>query len=282
MGPGGHAGATSPELLTGELGVERLLAFAAHPDDLDFGAAATVAALSHLGVEVTLCLLTSGDAGGFEAGRDAEEMAARRRAEQREAAEILGIGEVVFLGERDGFVEPTLELQREIVRQMRRVRPDMVLTSHPERAWDRLQKAHPDHLACGEAVVRASYPAVENPFAFPELLHQEGLEAFHLKHLLLMGAPAERVTTRIGVTGYEGIKLEALRRHLSQHPEPQRMEAYVLEAMRSIFAEAQRLAGGAGITTAGGRPERDFHRQEGFAEEFHLVTVNGADTISGF
>lgn len=277
----GHRGASSPELFTGTLGVERLLAFAAHPDDIDFGAAATVAALAERGVEVTLCLLTAGDAGGFEPGRDAEHIAALRRKEQQAAAEVLGIGEVLFLQERDGFVEPTMALQREVVRVMRQVRPDMVLTSHPERAWDRLQKAHPDHLACGEAVVRACYPAMENPFAFPELLQEEGLQAFRLRYLLLMGAPVERVTTRIDVTGYERIKVEALRRHFSQHPHPQSMEDYVLNGMRAIFAEAREAADKEAAEDA---PEQGIGglREEGFAEEFHLVTVNGPDTISGF
>lgn len=272
MGPDGHSGCFTPDLFVQELGVRRLLAFAAHPDDLDFGAAATVAALTERGVEVTLCLLTSGDAGGFEPGRDAEEMSAQRREEQQSAAEVLGIGEVLFLDEQDGSVEPTLRLQREIVRVMRRVRPDMVLTSHPERAWDRLQKAHPDHLACGEAVVRATYPAVENPFAFPELLLQEGLEAFRIRHLLLMTAPAERARTRIEVTGYEQAKLAALRRHFSQHPDPQQMEDYVLQSMRGIFAKGRQQAGESAASSV----------PEGFAEEFHLVTVNAPETISGF
>lgn len=280
MDSSGHIEAFRPELLTETLGVERLLVFAAHPDDVDFGAAATLAALTDRGVEVTLCLLTDGDAGGFELEREAAEMSLRRRQEQQAAAEVLGLAEVLFLQERDGFVEPTLALQRDVVRVMRQVRPDMVLTSHPERAWDRLQKAHPDHLACGEAVVRACYPAVENPFAFPELLREEGLEAFRIRYLLLMGAPVERVTTRIDVTGYERIKLEALRRHFSQHPEPQSMEDYVLDAMHGIFVQARRPDEGA---ESEDRPEPGGHLPEqGFAEEFHLVTVNATDTISGF
>lgn len=252
---------TPGELLEG-LGISRLLAFAAHPDDLDFAAAATAAALADRGVEITLCLLTAGDAGGFERGRDAEEMAQRRRREQQEAAEILGIREVIFLDERDGFVEPTLQLQKKIVRVMRQVRPDVVMSCHPERAWDRLQKSHPDHMACGEAVVRAVYPAVENPFAFPELLEEEGLEAFKVTSLLLMAAPLERIQLRVDVTGHEQQKLEALRRHLSQHPDPAGMERYVLEKM----LQAGERAGAQGRS----------------AEEFHLVSVNAEDTISGF
>lgn len=247
----------TPAQLAREHSIRRALAFGAHPDDIDFGAAGSIAAFTAAGVEVTLCLLTSGDAGGFEAGRDAAEMARVREAEQRQAAAVLGVEEVIFLDERDGFVAPTTELVGKIVRVMRRIRPEVVISPHPERAWDRLQKSHPDHLACGEAVVRASYPYVENPFAYPELA-AEGLEAFKIRHLLLTTAPQERVNLRLDVSGQESAKMTALGAHFSQHPDPARMTGFVMEKMREI------------------------HGAGGFAEEFHWVTVNGPDTISGF
>ncbi|WP_028463805.1 PIG-L deacetylase family protein [Nesterenkonia alba] len=248
---------STPAELIDQLGIRRVLAFAAHPDDVDFGASATLAALSDHGVEVTLCLLTAGDAGGFDPARSPEETARIRAEEQRAAAEVVGISEVVLLTERDGFVAPTYELIGEVVRQMRRVRPDVVLSSHPERAWDRLQKSHPDHLACGEAVVRAAYPAVENPFAYPELTGQ-GLEAFKVRHLLLMGAPAERVNLTVDVGGFEQRKLEALDRHFTQHRDAERMRGFVLDQLRTT------------------------HASGGYAEAFHHVVVNDEDTISGF
>ncbi|MDZ5076271.1 PIG-L deacetylase family protein [Nesterenkonia sp. HG001] len=255
----------SPEWLIDTLGARRVLAFGAHPDDVDFGAAATLAALTERGVEVTLCLLTAGDAGGFEVGQDRAEMARRRQAEQEAAAAVLGIKEVILLDERDGWVESTPDLIRSIVRVMRQVQPDVVMSPHPERAWDRLQKSHPDHLACGEAVVRASYPAVENPFAFPELAEQEGLAAFKVRHLMLMAAPEERINLRVDVTDHVGQKLEALRKHFSQHPDPVRMEEFVLSRLRRIHAAG----------TAEGAPE-------GHAEDFHWVVVNGPETFAGF
>ena len=247
----------TPAELTRQHGITRVLAFGAHPDDIDFGAAGAIAALTAAGVEVTVCLLTAGDAGGFELGRDSQEMARRREAEQREASALLGVHEVIVLDERDGFVKPTDELVGKIVRVMRQVRPEVVISPHPERAWDRLQKSHPDHMACGEAVVRAAYPYVENPFAYPELL-AEGLEAFKIRHLLLTTAPQRQVNLRLDVTGYESVKMAALRQHFSQHPDAARMENFVLEQMRGI------------------------HASEGYAEEFHWVTVNAPDTISGF
>lgn len=255
--PGHLSRLCSPDELIAELGLETVLAVAAHPDDIDFGASATIAGLTERGVKVVLCLLTAGDAGGFDRARSPEETAAMRQTEQQEAAEEVGIAEVILLDERDGFLAPTDELVGKIVRMMRQVRPEAVLSFHPERAWDRLQKSHPDHLASGEAVVRAAYPFVENPFAYPEL-EAEGLAAFKIQHLLLMGAPQERVNIRVDVTDYQGRKLAALERHFSQHRDAERMREFVTEQMLTV------------------------HGEGGYAEEFHHVIVNDPATISGF
>lgn len=250
-------GLVSPQEVIATCGLQRVLAVAAHPDDVDFGASATIAALTARGVEVTLCLLTAGDAGGFDTSRSPEETARLRAQEQEDAAALVGISEVIMCDERDGFVEPSYELIGTMVEVMRTVRPDMVISMHPERAWDRLQKSHPDHLACGEAVVRAIYPAVENPFAYPHL-HERGLTAWKVRHLLLMGAPQHLATTRVDVTGYAEVKAQALQRHVSQHQDPQRMVEFVTDQLARI------------------------HGAGGHAEEFHHVVVNGSDTISGF
>lgn len=247
----------APEALIAELGLTTVLAVAAHPDDIDFGASGTIAALTDRGVDVALCLLTAGDAGGFDPGRSAEETARIRQAEQQAAAEVVGISEVVLLDERDGFVAASGQLVGQLVRIMRQVRPEAVLSFHPERAWDRLQKSHPDHLAAGEAVVRAAYPYVENPFAYPEL-EAQGLAAFKIQHLLLMGAPQERVNLRVDVTGYQDQKLSALERHFSQHRDAERMRQFVSEQLQAV------------------------HRGGGYAEEFHHVIVNDPETVSGF
>ncbi|GFZ82252.1 PIG-L deacetylase family protein [Nesterenkonia alkaliphila] len=247
----------TPDELVEELGLHTVLAVAAHPDDIDFGASGTIAALTSRGVQVQLCLLTAGDAGGFDAQRSPEETARLRRTEQEAAAAVVGISEVTLLQERDGFVAPSYELIGHLVRLMRQLRPEAVLSFHPERAWDRLQKSHPDHLATGEAVVRAAYPYVENPFAYPEL-EAEGLKAFKIQHLLLMGAPQERVNLRVDITGFQDRKLTALDRHLSQHRDAQRMREFVMEQLRAS------------------------HGAGGYAEEFHHVLVNDPQTISGF
>ena len=250
-------GLIDPDELVQRLGLRRVVAFAAHPDDVDFGASATLAALTDRGVEATLCLLTAGDAGGFDAQRSPEETARLREQEQQEAAAVVGFERVIQLNERDGFLRPTDELIGRIVKVMRQQRPDAVFSMHPERAWDRLQKSHPDHLATGEAVVRACYPAVENTFAYPELA-AAGLEAFKIRHLLMMGAPRHLAQTRVDVTGFEDRKIAALNRHISQHRDAAAMVNFVTAGMASA------------------------HGGSGSAEEFHHVVVNSAETISGF
>ncbi|MDX2341933.1 PIG-L family deacetylase [Micrococcus sp. M4NT] len=266
MTPATNAAATAlvtPAALARQHGWRTVLAVGAHPDDLDFGAAATLAGFCAAGLRVVLCVVTDGDAGGFDSAGP-EAMTARRHAEQRAAAAAIGVEDVRFLGERDGHLEPDHRVRRALVRLMREVRPDVVLSPHPERDWERMQAAHPDHLACGEAVVRAAYPAVENPYAYPELA-EAGLEAFRIRHLMLYTAPAERRNLAVDVTGLEDVKLRALDAHLSQHPDMEGMRRHV----RGMLAENHRAAAG----PAG---------PAGSAEAFHLVTVNGPGTIAGF
>lgn len=241
--------------------VRRVLCFGAHPDDLDFGASGTVAAWTAAGVQVEYCIMTDGDAGGFDA-RTAEAITATRHAEQRAAAALVGVDTVHFLGEADGFLEPNHRVMKQVVALIRALRPDVVLAMHPERNWERIQRSHPDHLACGEAVTRAIYPAVENPFSYPELL-EAGLEAYKLPWLWLYGAPAERENHRVDVTAVFELKLEALRQHLSQHPDVERMERFVRASAEAKAAEAGMDDGA-------------------LAEAFHVVAVNAEDTIAGF
>lgn len=241
---------------------QRVLAFAAHPDDLDFGAAGTIAAMTNAGIEVQYCIMTDGDAGGFD-DRDPAETVRLRHEEQRVAAQRVGVSTVHFLGERDGFLEPSHEVMRQVVRLIRQVRPQIVLAMHPERNWERIQRSHPDHLACGEAVTRAIYPAVENPFAYPELLAEEGLEAYKLPWLWLYGAPQERENAFMDITAFFGQKMEALRAHFTQHPDVGAMEKFVQEQCEENALRGKKPAGS-------------------LAEAFHLVAVNADDTIAGF
>ncbi|HVE62310.1 MAG TPA: PIG-L deacetylase family protein [Mycobacteriales bacterium] len=193
--------------------IERVLVITAHPDDVDFGSAGTIAIWTKAGVEVTYCLVTDGDAGGFDPAVARSDIAGIRQAEQRAAAAEVGVTDVRFLGYPDGRVYVTHELRRDISRVIRQVRPQRVLTQSPERNYARIYASHPDHLATGEAAMSAVYPDARNPYAHPELLADEGLEAWSVSEMWLMSADADRW---VDVTDTYDAKLAALRQHVSQ------------------------------------------------------------------
>jgi LmbE family N-acetylglucosaminyl deacetylase len=195
--------------------VSRVLVVTAHPDDVDFGAGGTVASWSKAGIEVAYCICTHGEAGGFDETPRAE-MKSLREAEQRAAADVLGVREVVFLGYPDGRLTPSIELRRDISRQIRQFRPQRVLTQSPEIWWGRVGASHPDHRATGEATLAAVYPDARNPFAHPELLVAEGLDAWSVSEMWLIAAPAKRQNYAVDITDTLRLKVAALRAHRSQ------------------------------------------------------------------
>jgi LmbE family N-acetylglucosaminyl deacetylase len=195
--------------------VQRVLCVVAHPDDIDFGAAGTVAGWVDAGLDVTYLLVTRGDAGGFDdTPRDL--MPILRESEQRAAAAAVGVKQVEFLdGYFDGTVTASLELRRDITAAIRRWRPDRILTSSPLRRWDRLAgPSHPDHLAAGEATTCAVYPDSRNPFAFRELLRDQGLQAWTVREVWYMGGPGPDHI--VDITDTFDRKLAALEAHASQ------------------------------------------------------------------
>lgn len=187
----------------------------AHPDDVDFGAAGTVATWTAAGIEVTYCVCTSGEASG-DGTRDPAETARVRRAEQRAAAGCVGVRRVIFLDHPDGAVFPTLGLRRDIARVIRTIRPDRVLTWSPEINWELVPTTHPDHRAVGEATFAAVYPDARNPNAHPELLAEEGLAPWTVRELWLADGPAALRNHVVDVTGVFDARLAALRAHESQ------------------------------------------------------------------
>lgn len=241
--------------------VERVLCFTAHPDDIDFGAAGTIAAWTAAGVQVSYCIMTDGDAGGFDPA-DRARIIELRAEEQQRAAALVGVTDIHYLHERDGYLEPSHGVIKQVVKLIREIRPDIVLTMHPERNWDRLQKSHPDHLAAGEAVTRAVYPAVENPFAYPELA-AAGLEAYKLPWLWFISSPESRENYFVDVSAHVDAKIEAIRVHASQHPDVAGMER-VVRGMMLANGERSGLPTGTSV------------------EAFHVVSVNGSSTIAGF
>jgi LmbE family N-acetylglucosaminyl deacetylase len=211
--------------------IERALVVVAHPDDVDFGAAGTVATLTDAGADVTYCLVTDGDAGGFDPDIPRGEMGTLRRTEQTRAAKEVGVESVVFLGHGDGRVVYDLALRRDISRVIRQVRPNVVITQSPTRNLASMYASHPDHLATGESTLAAVYPDARNPYAHPELL-AEGLEAWSVSEMWLMtgGAP----TDCVDVTDQVERKMRALMCHETQHPDPVRTDTMVREWMSDV------------------------------------------------
>jgi LmbE family N-acetylglucosaminyl deacetylase len=192
----------------------------AHPDDVDFGSAGTVAAFTAAGLEVTYCIATSGEAGGSDRTMTRAEMAALRQDEQRAAAAVVGVSDVRFLGHPDGMVVANRELRRDISRVIRQVRPERVLSQSPERNLEFIFASHPDHLATGEAALDAVYPDARNPFAHPELLDDEGLEPWSVPELWIMGPAGQGAGVAVDTTATVQRKVAALMCHKSQMADP--------------------------------------------------------------
>ncbi len=194
--------------------LERALVVVSHPDDAEFGAAATIASLTAAGVRVDYVVSTDGGKGTEDPAVTPEQLSETRRAEQRAAADVLGVTEIVHLGYPDGYLTPSLDLRRDITRQIRRFRPDVVITQNPQRRLDHNPFiGHPDHLATGEAALAAVYPAARDRLNFPELV-DERLEPWKVRQVLLTGV--EEPNLWIDVAGSFETGLRALLCHASQ------------------------------------------------------------------
>jgi LmbE family N-acetylglucosaminyl deacetylase len=195
--------------------LERALVVVSHPDDGEFGAAPTIAQLTRDGVRVDYVVTTDGGKGTEDPDMTPEQLSATRVAEQRAAADILGVGDIVHLGYPDGYLTPSLDLRRDITRQIRRFRPDLVITQNPQRRLDfNPFIGHPDHLATGEATLASIYPAARDHLNFPELWRDERLEPWKVRQVLLTGV--EQPNLWIDVADTFDIGLRAILAHASQ------------------------------------------------------------------
>jgi LmbE family N-acetylglucosaminyl deacetylase len=217
--------------------ISRILVINAHPDDVDFGTAGTVACWTEAGIDVTYCVVTNGEAGGSDPSVSRSDMAVLRRAEQTAAAKQVGVHDIRFLGYPDGQVEATIGLRRDLSRVIRQVRPDRVVCPSPERNYARVGTSHPDHRAVGSASLDAVYPDARNPFAFPELLADEGLEEWTAREVWIAGGPTPN--HYVDVTGTFPRKLAALRAHESQVGGRENLE----EMLRGWLSRAATAAG---------------------------------------
>ena len=217
--------------------LERALVIFSHPDDAEFSAASTIALLTARGTRVDYVVTTDGGKGTEDPAVTPAQLSATREAEQRAAADRLGVSEIVHLGYPDGYLTPSLDLRRDIVRQIRRFRPDLVIAQNPVRRQDGNPFiGHPDHLATGEATLAAVYPAARDRLNFPELL-DEGLEPWKVRQVLVTGVEHPNLFLDIGTT-FE-IGLEALFCHVSQIGDRAEVEA----GARERAEERGQLAG---------------------------------------
>lgn len=217
--------------------VERVLVVSAHPDDHDFGVAGCIAKWARDGIEVTILVLTDGQAGGYDESIERADMPGIRHREQRRAAVELGLPEeaVLFAGYVDGYLEPTHDVIRDIVRVIRQVRPQRLVFQSPERRYDRIGAGHPDHLAAGEASIRALFPASRNPFSYPELMEHEHLAPWTVLEMWITSKP--EVNHIVDVTEFIDAKLRALRCHVSQHPDQDLIAGFVRTNMAKLATD---------------------------------------------
>lgn len=214
----------------------RVLTVTAHPDDVDFAVAGTAARWVKAGVQVTYLIVTDGDAGGFDPDVPREDIPGIRRQEQIAAAGHAGVTDVRFLGYKDGYVEASLSLRRDIARVIRQVRPDLVVTHHPDRNYQRMAPSHPDHRAVGAATMDAVFPDARNPFTHPELA-AAGLEAWTVNEMWLSGG--EQPNHYSDVTDTFPQKVAALKSHSSQVADPGEFEGM----LRGFLGRAAEMGG---------------------------------------
>jgi LmbE family N-acetylglucosaminyl deacetylase len=220
--------------------IKRILVVMAHPDDCDFGAGGTIAHWTAKGIDVSYCIITNGDQGGEESGIPLEEMPKVRQKEQRDAGRALGVTSIQFLNHRDGWLMPSIELRKEIVREIRRAKPDRMVIQSPERNWDRIGASHPDHLAAGETAIQAVYPDARNPFAFTDL-RAEGFEPWRVREVWVTGSP--NPNHFVDITETFDKKMAALRAHVSQTAHNKELENMV-RGWGERNAQSQGLAEG--------------------------------------
>lgn len=199
--------------MSGEYIPKTAMMIFAHPDDIEFGVAGTAAKWARAGSRVIYVVITDGNVGSHEDGMTPERLAEIRRAEQTAAGQVAG-AECLFLGYHDGFLQPTLELRKELVRLIRQYRPDAVVCGDPSNyfpAEDYIN--HPDHRAAAQAALDAVFPAAEMTLLYPDLA-AEGLVGHKVNYVFV--SFGERVNHFVDITDTIDLKIEALQKHVSQ------------------------------------------------------------------
>ena len=191
-----------------------VLVVMAHPDDAEFGCGGTIAKWAAAGKEIHYVLCTSGDKGSSDPSISPFQLAQTRRKEQLDAALALGAKGVSFLSHVDGTLQNTIDLRRDIVREIRRFRPDAVICQDPTQRWvGNRGLNHPDHRAAGDACLDAVYPSARDPHVFSELLI-ENLLPHKVREVFV--SSQQNAEVWVDVTDTVETKLDALAKHVSQ------------------------------------------------------------------
>ena len=229
--------------MTQEEPYRRGMVVVAHADDGEYGCAGTVAKWCREGMEVVYVICTDNSKGSSDPDMTPERLVEIRKREQQAAGRVLGLKEVVFLGYEDSMLQPTLELRRDIAREIRRHKPDILISQNPVRTLRGTgYVGHPDHLAAGEATLAAVFPTARDRMTFPELL-EAGLEPHKVKEVLVNDF--QEPDKWIDVSDTIDVAVEALKQHVSQVGEGHEDDAWMREWRRRAgehhgmkFAEA--------------------------------------------
>jgi LmbE family N-acetylglucosaminyl deacetylase len=199
--------------------VHRVLVIMAHPDDPDFSCAGTAIQMARQDIEVTYMILTNGDKGNHNPEITRNQLIAMRKIEQRAAAELSGVKQVLFMGVEDGFLRPTRAIRKRVTREIRRIRPELIICNHPDRylVGDGYIN-HPDHRNAGLVALEAIFPAADNPMFYPDLA-DEGYLPHKISQLYVTGDPEPN--TRVDITDVIDIKIQSILQHKSQISMPE-------------------------------------------------------------
>lgn len=225
---------------------ESAMAIVAHPDDIEFSCVGTLARWAKAGARISYVLCTSGDVGIDEEGMTRARASEIREAEELEAAHIAGATEVIFLREPDGLLQPTLDLRKRLVREIRRFRPEVVIAGDPTIVWAGADYInHPDHRAAATAALDAVFPAAGQPNLFEEL-KEEGFSA-HKPRKVYVNLWGNQADVFVNIEETIETKIAALRAHKSQmrdwDPGPSIREwaSSAAKGKEMLYAEAFRV-----------------------------------------
>ncbi|MCC6453922.1 MAG: PIG-L family deacetylase [Caldilineaceae bacterium] len=213
--------------------VKRVLVIMAHPDDPDFTCAGTVIQMARQGIEVTYMILTNGDKGNHNPEITRNQLIAMRKIEQRAAAEMSGVKDVLFMGVEDGFLRSTRAIRKRVTREIRRIRPEIIICPHPDRYLvGNSYINHPDHRNAGLVALDSIFPAADNPMFYPDMA-DEGYLPHKISQLYVTGDPEPSI--HIDISNEIDLKIQSILCHKSQISMPDE----ALEKWKERWGEKQ-------------------------------------------